>query len=391
MQWLVDRDTVDLAIVDLRTEAVTRVLVQTPVRSYAFSPDGRHVAYSSIAGFEANTQQPGYDLGLYEIESGEHRILASRIRLAYGIEWSWSPTGESLAYIGSGQLGGGAIVLVTVADGSTRQLGDEATPSFDPGDGEAAPAWSADGEAILAIGDGELWRIGVESGEASRVGAIDGWHMRALVVSPVSSLMWSSDGGRTAWVVARETGGGRSGIFAVDLVTGETRAAVQEQRSYYGLFNVDASNATGEIVFVASGLQHLADLWMLDTATNEVRGASRINDALDRYELGQARVIDWMSTEGEPLRGALLLPPGYRDGEPLPLVVFAYGGDYGSRSVNRFGLWGALPNFNMHLLATRGYAVLYPDAPLREGMAVADMVSTVLPGVNAAIEQGSSG
>jgi len=59
----------------------------------------------------------------------------------------------------------------------------------------------------------------------------------------------------------------------------------------------------------------------------------------------------------------------------------------GSNSVNRFGLVG-ISAFNMQLLATRGYAVLFPDAPLREGKPVADLMRTVMPGVDAAIEQG---
>src|SRR2546429_5282878 len=40
------------------------------------------------------------------------------------------------------------------------------------------------------------------------------------------------------------------------------------------------------------------------------------------------------------------------------------------------------------ILATRGYAVLYPDAPLRTGMVMKDLVNTVVPGIDAAIEQG---
>ena len=59
----------------------------------------------------------------------------------------------------------------------------------------------------------------------------------------------------------------------------------------------------------------------------------------------------------------------------------------GSNNVNRFGLVG-IGAFNMQLLATRGYAVLFPDAPLREGKPVADLMRTVMPGVDAAIEQG---
>jgi dipeptidyl aminopeptidase/acylaminoacyl peptidase len=39
-------------------------------------------------------------------------------------------------------------------------------------------------------------------------------------------------------------------------------------------------------------------------------------------------------------------------------------------------------------LATRGYSVLFPDAPLRLGLSMQDVVRTVLPGVNAAVDLG---
>ncbi len=195
-------------------------------------------------------------------------------------------------------------------------------------------------------------------------------------------------GGRTAWLVAREDGGARSGIFAVDLGTGEHRAVLQEPRTYSAVFNLTASDATGEIAFVSTGQQQLAEVWLLDTKTGETRQASRINQALDRYELGSARTIDWRTADGQALRGALLLPPGYQPGMRLPLVVWVYGGSMGSTAVNRFGLVVHGPSFNLQILATRGYAVLFPDAPVRTGMAMADLLRTVMPGVDAAIEQG---
>jgi dipeptidyl aminopeptidase/acylaminoacyl peptidase len=55
--------------------------------------------------------------------------------------------------------------------------------------------------------------------------------------------------------------------------------------------------------------------------------------------------------------------------------------------LNRFGFW-SLATFNCHVLATRGFAVLAPDAPIREGMPMEDLMGTVMPGVNAAIDQG---
>jgi dipeptidyl aminopeptidase/acylaminoacyl peptidase len=99
-------------------------------------------------------------------------------------------------------------------------------------------------------------------------------------------------------------------------------------------------------------------------------------------------VIAYQTDEGRTLHGALLLPAGYQPGTRVPLVVWVYGGAMGSRFVNSFSLTGMGAAFSMQVLATRGYAVLFPDTPLREGMVMADLLRTVMPAVDAAIEQG---
>ncbi len=377
----------DLAILDLQTQSVTRLVSGTPVRFYAFSPDERYVAYTVLKGAEPNTQQPNFDMAVYELATGAKRTLSTNIRLAYGIEWSWSPDSRRIAYVETGQLGDGGIVLVSITDGNETKLAREGVPSFDPGDGEYPPLWDEKGENLYGVGDGALWRVSAASGRGTQVGAIEGWRIRSMVTRPERPTVWSPDGGRTMWVVARERGGAQAGIYAIDITTGEARAVLQESKSYSAIFNLDASDVTGEFAFVSTGQHHLREIWMFGTRDRQVRRASRLNPELDRYELGEARVIEWETEDGQALAGSLLLPPGYRAGQRVPLVVWVYGGSMGSNNVNRFGLVG-IGAFNMQLLATRGYAVLFPDAPLREGKPVADLMRTVMPGVDAAIEQG---
>ncbi len=47
--------------------------------------------------------------------------------------------------------------------------------------------------------------------------------------------------------------------------------------------------------------------------------------------------------------------------------------------VHRFGLRNGGVD-NMQILASRGYAVLVPDTPLRKGTPMLDLLKTVLPG-----------
>jgi dipeptidyl aminopeptidase/acylaminoacyl peptidase len=156
-----------------------------------------------------------------------------------------------------------------------------------------------------------------------------------------------------------------------------------------GIFNVDVSEESKEIALVATDQQRLPDVWVFDTQEERVRQVSHLNSELDRYELGRAVTLEWRSREGKPLRGAMLLPPDYVEGTPLPMVVWIYGGMHGSKFIHRFGFWGDdSPTLNMHVLATRGYAVLFPDAPLRAGNQMADLIDAVMPGVDTAVEKG---
>jgi dipeptidyl aminopeptidase/acylaminoacyl peptidase len=379
---------VDLAIVDVRAKSVTRIVTNTAVRQYAIAPDGKSVAYSVLTGSEPNTQQPLFDLVVLALPNGAPRRLARDVHMGYGIEWSWSPDSRMLAHVSTGGRSTGEFVIVPLDGGPLRNLKQDSVPSFGPGEGEYPPIWDASGQRLFGVGDGKLWSVDPSTGRGTVVGQIPGWNIRAIIGPYGRPTIWSTDGGRTVWVTARERGGPRSGIYAVDLTTGQTRAALQEAKGYLAVFNLGANEATGDIAFVSSDQQHTYDIWLYSTRDNSVRQASRLNPHLQQYELGRATVISWRGMDGEPLRGALLLPPGYREGQRVPLVVMVYGGNMGSASVNRFGLWGDSPALNMHVLATRGYAVLYPDAPVREGKTMTDVVRTVIPGVNAAIDQG---
>lgn len=382
------RDEVDLVVVDLKTRGVTRLAERAQVRSYAWSPDDKYVAYTVVKAADEVNQQPYYDLVVQEIETGARRTLGTDLRMSYGIEWSWSPDSRAIAVISGGSLASGEVVLLTLADGRARPLAAGTVPSFDQDEGEYPPLWDRGGEHLYGVGEGSLWRIQVASGHGARVAQVPGWQIRSAVWRHGQPTIWSADGGRTAWLVAREDGSARSGIFAVDLDTGEHRAVLQEPRTYAAVFNLAASDATGEIAYVSTGQQQLAEVWLLDTKTGKTWQASRINQALDRYELGNARTLEWRTADGQTLRGALLLPPGYQPGMRLPLVVWVYGGAMGSMAVNRFDLTGMSPTFNLQILATRGYAALFPDTPLRPGLVMADLLRTVMPGIDAAIEQG---
>jgi dipeptidyl aminopeptidase/acylaminoacyl peptidase len=384
-----NRSLADLAILDLASGKVIRIAERVKPLWYAFSPDEKYIAYSDLQGFVPNTQQAVYALKLYEVASRQTKVLKEGVYLVYGIEVNWSPDGRHLAYISSGQLAKGEVNVVSIPDGARKNLGSDTIPSFDPGDGESPPLWDRAGGAVFGVGrDGKLWRIDVATGAGTLVGEVPGSTIQSIVTRPEFPTIWLTDGGQAVWVTTRETAGDRAGIFRIELSSGKRQAALLEPKSLSGVFNLDASDATGTIVYVAQDQQHLPDAWKLDSKTLRTDQVSHLNAGLEAFELGNARLIEYRGMNGQRLKSALLLPPGYQTGHRLPLVAWVYGGSIGSNYVNSFGSWGDIPMFNMHILATRGYGVLFPDTPLGPGTAMKDLYETVMPAVNAAIEQG---
>jgi dipeptidyl aminopeptidase/acylaminoacyl peptidase len=377
VQWI----RADLALLDCRTQRAVRLVRDRPVRFYAFSRDSRSVAYAIIKGWEANTQTPEFDLFCMELAHPNGRRVVENLPMQYGTEWSWSPDGRRLAALYGSH---GKIAVMTVATGARVEMGDDHTPSFDPGDGEVCPVWCRDGKAVLAIGGDSLWRLQADTGAAQKLVSSPDWHFRTLVANWFKPWL-NSD---TAWILGRQVVGAKRALLSVDLRTGVIQPHDAQNRGIYGVFNLAICPQTGELAYVATDQQLPGDLFVYAPDQHKDRRASHLNPALEKIELGQARVIDWTTASGKALHGALLLPPGRKEGQRLPLVVWVYGGNLGSEAVNRFGFWGEMAAFDFHVLATRGYAVLYPDAPLRTGQRMADLLQDVMPGVDAAIAQG---
>src|SRR3546814_14219630 len=86
------------------------------------------------------------------------------------------------------------------------------------------------------------------------------------------------------------------------------------------------------------------------------------------------RISDWSSDvcssdlkgpDGDERHSWLLLPPGYRSGTRLATIVNVYPGSVGKKVWSKWDP-DTLNALNDHVLAGRGYAVLYPSPPRSE-------------------------
>ena len=378
-----NRSLSDLAVLSPQTGAVNRIARSAKILWYGFSPDQRYIAYTEIKADDPIKQEIFYDISLVDQRSGETTSLARHVPMNWGTELNWSPDSRALAMISHDSRNVAGLSILPVDGSRARSLTRAPIARLE----EVAPHWAKDGRSLLVMTtDDKLWRVNAMTGGGSRIAVPPGISVRSLVTRRDQPTAWSADHERHWWAIGLHEH--QFSLLRID--AGNARAEVAALLQGEVQPSVDANDATGGIAWAAGDQRHPADLWAYDSRHNKVRQVSHLNSELDRYSLGDARLIAFRSADGKDLHASLLLPPGYRSGTRLPTVVWVYGGENGSDAVNSFGLTGDTPLFNMHILATRGYAVLFPDTPLSKGTPVKDLLGTVMPAVDAAIAQGYS-
>jgi dipeptidyl aminopeptidase/acylaminoacyl peptidase len=383
----------DLALVSLATGEIRRIGREKPVFWYAPSPDGKWIAYSYQAGRMAAASQPLFHTEVAPVNGGPTRVLAQFTYSDYndGV-FTWSPDGTRLAYVTSGKLAKGDVHVIDVVAGTDRNLTTTPHPTFtSEGTRGVEIHWTTDGRALLFVALGRLWRVPSEGGEALGVTPA-GWDRETvqLVADAQNNGVWTQDGGRTVTVTTRNPVTKDVGFYRVELASGQPTRLREEAKRYGGRNAPAITSGDGTfVVYSGEDAQHPADLWGAGPDLADSRQLTHFNPEIERIPLGASRVIDYLGFDGRPLRAALLLPSNYQNGKPVPLIVYPYPGpSTHSDLVNAFFWFGSIKITNLQMLATRGYAVLFPEIPQRMGTPVADLVAGVTAAVNKAIELG---
>ncbi|SPE22563.1 Peptidase S9, prolyl oligopeptidase active site domain protein (fragment) [Candidatus Sulfopaludibacter sp. SbA3] len=97
------------------------------------------------------------------------------------------------------------------------------------------------------------------------------------------------------------------------------------------------------------------------------------------------RLVDYSSTRGEKLQGALWLPAHYEAGKKYPMLVYIY--EKLSQAANDYPQPG-YNGFNIAHYTSNGYAVLEPDIVYKVNDPGMSAVACVVPAVKAAIATG---
>ena len=379
-------ESADLGAINLRTGAVRRIARGFNPVWYNWSPDGAKVVFATMKGlYRGEVYRQLFDL--LAVSPGEEvRVLDSTIsRDFWNFSASWSPDGSELSYVIAGGDENGECYIVPLDGQGRHKAANEPHPPFSPFN--QVPLWDPAGQHLYFVTSTYvLWTISLKDGKAHELAKISDHHIFAIVSAFNQSRMSSPDGGHSIIVSTVNDSTVESEFYRVDLATGDCTRLLREQKGY-DPYRVFASADAKRVIYAAEDIAHPPDLFVADADFKTVRQLTNINSALNGFQMGRGRLLQWRTGDGELVQGGLLLPSDYQEGKRYPLIVEVYPGLF-APCVNQFGLCGQ--NFfpNKQLFATRGYAILVPNLRLTGSTMLKDLANIVLPGVNKAIDLG---
>jgi dipeptidyl aminopeptidase/acylaminoacyl peptidase len=379
----------DLAVVDLETNKTKYIASRVVSDGYWVSPDGTNVAVLNFKRRESNSNlQVLYELLVISLVDGRARTLATDFGSDILVPVSWSPDGKYLAYMTTGPTAKSNCWVVPLTGGEPRNV----TPGPHPAFGASAysgPLWDATGENVYLLSSTSLWRASIAESHAEQIASLQG---RALshILSPDGRTIWMRKPD-TIVVTTRNNQTKQEGFYEINVSTGKTEKLLEQNNSYgfVPALRTAVSADQRRLVYTSQSASEPEDIWTMGAEEFRPKRLTHLNPVFDRYVMGEGRLIEWQTLNGQSAQGALLLPAGYTPGTRYPLIVYQYPGGMRSTYRNLFGFnsfSSAVENWQF--FATRGYAVLVPDVPAKPETYMRDIAAAILPAVDKVIELG---
>jgi dienelactone hydrolase len=390
----------DLAQVDVVTGEARRLMRSFRGNLLGVSADGRYALATVKTGTnEKNYNDSLFDILVLEMATGNEAMKIARVPMVWGTTVSWAPAGHRFAYttgarseliqspyqeIKQHRTGD---IFVTEVGGEPVNVSTGEHPSFSSGD---LPIWSAAGDAIYVMGATQIWRADLKTRTARAVtGAKAARRTLGIAAVKARSILWQPEGPNKLFARVSNPETMHEEICSVDIDTGRMTPLLAEAEAYgdpyFPGLTFDAADSKAPGVFAVQSATRPTELFTTKNFSSK-QPLTHLNAGFGKYVMGESRLVTWQGTDGKDYKGTLLLPAGYQKGHRYPMVVWQRPSNVGSMALDTFGL---MSFENYQILATRGYAVFYPDFPASSSREVQQRArEVVFPGIDRVVELG---
>jgi dipeptidyl aminopeptidase/acylaminoacyl peptidase len=335
-------------------EAAARTKGKSNIKSFAWSKDGKYIAYiapdakteedekkekdkNDARSADKDNKQPR--VWLLPVESGDPKALTPanwEIK-----ELAWMPSGQNLVVSGTdhpeSDQNTDRILGVHVPDGEIIRLASPRGPF-------GHICVSPNGKTIAYIGareDGpsphDLMLLPVENDAARNISGLS-------LDRQIFDFKWLRDG--TLLAISADGFHTKFSAFGANGAIKQITSTIAINPSAF------AASDGGEAFFVSQTATQPQELFVWDQKTSP-RQITHINDSWKQYALATPEFYKYKSFDGQEIEAALLKPADYNGKAKLPLIALIHGGPTGAWE-DTVETWG-------QLLVARGYAIFYPN------------------------------
>jgi dipeptidyl aminopeptidase/acylaminoacyl peptidase len=304
------------------------------VGSFAWSPDGKSIAYASTEGKLQRIKDREKKYGEFEIVDQDHRmthlfvldVATKKSRaLTHGAftvgSFDWAPDSESIAYdhrVNSDPANGGTadIAIVTVADGSVRDLVTQDGP-------DSHPVWSPDGA-----------RIAFESSMANPAYMYANRFVASVPASGGTPTVLTASFDEDPSIVAWKPNGlffsaserTFSYLFRLDPATKATTKVGPAEPSVNSSFSLSSDGSA--YAYLGADARAMPEVYVTSKKLTD------FNSQTADWITSTLEVVSWKSQDGAAIEGVLHKPSNFDPSRKYPLLVVIHGGPTGvSRAV----------------------------------------------------------
>jgi dipeptidyl aminopeptidase/acylaminoacyl peptidase len=267
------------------------------------------------------------------------------------VSYAWSPDGKHIALVvarSTEPVEAGSfhdLVVVSAADGDnarTLERGDGKTPFT-----IRQVAWSPDSRQLAYSLSA---RGGMSHIDELRVRPIDGSRVTDAAANldlELTGFVWSGDSrSLLATAIVRTV----TKLYRLAIDGRAVKEVPIGKRVLSGL----AGDRAGRYLATSSSTSTApADPTVIDVDRGAATAVAAINPQVGEWTIARSEVVTWKDREGVPLEGVLTVTGHAKEGVPPPLVVIPHGGPDGV-SLEGFSAWA-------QFFAARGYSVFEPN------------------------------
>ena len=380
--YLAEYRPADRKFIRLADERMTDV---APAPGHRFAIGRDDDPYELMANLDGKRFQ---DIYVVDLATGKRTLAVRKSRWTYAP----SPTGTHFLY-----YDGGDFHAYDMTTGRATNITKNVPASFvdveDDHSVDKPPTqlfgWSSDGRFVLLSDNWDIWQVPVDGGAATNLTLTGRKEQircrRPLVLDPDQR---GFDLSKPVYFELYGEWTKKGGIGLIEPGTPGSRRLVWGDATYAVPALMKAGKAD-VYVHTRQTSTEPPDFYLTDAKLTASRRITNLTAGTEQFLWSSGSVlVDYLSTKGDRLQGALFLPADYEKGRSYPTIVNIY--EKMSANLHAYTrLTQPNPtNPNKALYTSRGYAVFLPDIAYKMDDPGMSAVWSIVPAVKAAIATG---